>query len=393
MEWQLALNDYAVTNGHKLSLNKIVPDDVFQTIKRALKVFRPQWLGGNTQAFKLALPAQECLDYLLSVDSMPKGNPYSYHPTPKPVRNVIFDETAADPTRWEFYERPIEILEPSAGEGALCDEICQAFDKAGIKYNLTVIELDVINCISLRQKGYNPINLNFFDYVPDKEFDLIIQNPPFESLGFIKHLRHAQKMLAEKGKLVAVVPTDPLSFSRLKAVSEALVLDAALTLDDPFIFDAGTFVTAKSCETRVIELRHESEMKKRVDRNLKEYIEHDFTITYENCSKTRYALQNLTKESNNGIRLVSVQGLLRPIYETLIENNKYITSEWFDEFCQKCNNELSLQPEVPAPFVYKAPAITKTSVKKVSASSAVFKNITEVFREIKGEQNELSLCA
>jgi len=397
MEWQIALNEHGVTNGHELSLNQIVPDQVFQTIKRALKVFRPKWLGGNTQAFKLALPAQECLDYLLSVDTLPKGNPYSYHPTPTNVRNAIFEETAADPFRWEHYDRPIEILEPSSGEGALCDDICKAFDEAGVKYNLTVVELDPINCISLRQKGYNPLNVNFFDYVPDRKFDLVIQNPPFEALGFIKHVRHAQKMLAEKGKLVAVVPTGPLSFSRLKPVSEALVLDAALTLDEPFIFEAGTFVTAKTCETRVIELRNETEMKRRVDKQLKEYIEHEFTITYDNCGETRYALQALKEESNQASRLVSVKTILRPFYQSLIENNKYITNDWFIEFCEVCNNELSTLPEVAVPFVYRAPAVkinkVKPSTNTKSANDTIFKGINDVFREIKGEQCDLGMFA
>jgi hypothetical protein len=404
MEWQQTLAESGVAIGHELSLNKIVPDAVFQTIKRALKVFRPKWLGGNTQAFKLALPAQECLDFLLNVDVMPQGNPYSYHPTPKDVRDVIFEETAADPQRWAFYDRPIEICEPSCGEGALADEICKAFDEAGIKYNLTVIEMDPINCISLRQKGYNPHNINFFDYVPDREFDLFVINPPFEFLGFIKHIRHAQKMLAEKGKLVAVIPSNPISFSRFKPISEALALDAALTLDDPFIFDAGTFVTAKTIETRVIELRHETEMKRRVSDQLKEYIEHEFTITYENCGDTRHALQALKNETNDSIRLVSVKSILRPFYESLIDNNKYITNDWFEAFCRKANNLLSTVADIAKPFRYKEPVtltpakkvkpkqvkaiqISVNSKPKVSASNAIFKSIGDILSVTKLENS------
>ena len=254
MIWQDALLNYSSTHNNFLSIDKDIPKSSFNDIKRALKVFRAKWHGGKKQCFELALPACECINHLLSLDSMPKVNPHSYHPTPKVMLSSIFEHTAANPDEWgHLKERPIEILEPSCGEGAILDEVKRQFTKAGISFNITCIELDPINAIRLRSKGYSPIVTDFLKFNTEKKFDLILINPPFESINFIKHIRKAQKLLNKDGYLVGVVPTKPIITSSQKLV-EDFRDDIGLTLDDAMVFEPGVFETAKHTETRLVQL-------------------------------------------------------------------------------------------------------------------------------------------
>jgi len=351
MNWQLALKTHAVTNGNMLSIAEAIEPQVFNEIKKALRVFRAQWIGGKTQAFTLALDAQECLNYLLSVTSLPKPNPHSYHPTPADVKHWIFEETAANPCYWSHItERCVEILEPSAGNGSLCDSIAESFNKVDIPYNLTTVELDEINCITLRGKGYSPIKTDFLKFKSEKTYDLIVLNPPFESLNWLKHVRHAQSMLKPEGKLVAVIPTQQLKTSDKPQVIEFRD-EVSLTLDDPFIFEAGTFKSAKQTETRIIELHSHDAMKMIVSPALKAYIAKNFEITYENEFEIRESLAGVKYNSDNSVTLDRVMSILRPVEAICHDINVYLPQSWYVEFCQAAADDLGLTPvesvEVP----------------------------------------------
>jgi hypothetical protein len=349
LKWQENLNQNTFSSGNEIQIEKELTKSEFDDIKRALKPFRAKWRGGKSQSFLLALDAKVCVDYLLTLTDFPNTNPYSYHPTPEEINYDIFTNTSADPEFWRHLDRPIEILEPSAGEGSLCDSIKAAFDKAGVSYNLTTIELDEINCITLKEKGFNPINANFLEYVNDKPFDLVVMNPPFEGLNFIKHIRHAQKMLNNNGKLVSVVPSKPLvrtgSYSLSKTVSE-FVNEIALTLDDPFDFAAGVFETAKKTETRIIELYSEKRLKEIVNPDLEKYTKYNFSITYKNDGDIAKQLEriDITQPKRDAFR--QIVDVLTPVQDTFRENNHYLPDELFFDFCEDVYVDLLENPNI-----------------------------------------------
>ncbi len=255
-----ALNNSISVVGNTVTFNRQLDGAVYDQVKRVFSAFRGEWKGGKTQAFVFPADPTPFIKHVIETGVMPKLNPHSYHPTPKIACDTIFEHTSARPDYWYGKEghSPIQILEPSAGQGHLLDEICSRFEQAGIPIEITCIELDPLNCIVLKQKGYTPVEADFLSYMAEKDFDLIVLNPPFESLTFNAHIRHAQQMLAPKGRLVSVVPSAALRRDTL--AMRQLFDDACILQDDPLTIEKGIFPTALHTECRVIELAHEDVM-------------------------------------------------------------------------------------------------------------------------------------
>lgn len=125
-------------------------------------------------------------------------------------------KTGYFPTPPKIIERMIElaelehgqfILEPSAGQGHIADEICKEMK---IKpEDMMVCEILSENNVFLEEKGY--INEgDFFEFAEkckelDIQFDRILMNPPFELQKDLLHVTAAYELLKENGILVSVM--------------------------------------------------------------------------------------------------------------------------------------------------------------------------------------------
>lgn len=85
----------------------------------------------------------------------------------------------------------LEILEPSAGKGDICDFINNHCDRYS-KPNISCIERNVELQSILKDKGYPVIASDFLTYNENYFWDLIIMNPPFSNGD--EHLLHAIRM-------------------------------------------------------------------------------------------------------------------------------------------------------------------------------------------------------
>jgi len=106
----------------------------------------------------------------------------------------------------------MRVLEPSAGSGSIADVIrgqCPGADLSVIEYNLTLQDL-------LKAKGHNLVGDDFFS-VDGQQWDRIVQNPPFENLQDVDHVRWAFDHLADGGRLVSVMSESPFFRSDKKA--------------------------------------------------------------------------------------------------------------------------------------------------------------------------------
>jgi predicted RNA methylase len=94
------------------------------------------------------------------------------------------------------------ILEPSAGHGALLDEISKPA-------NITCVELLIDNVSVLRSKGYETINVDFLSMTDMPLYDRVVMNPPFSYKGHpqadIDHVNHAWDFVCNGGRLVAIM--------------------------------------------------------------------------------------------------------------------------------------------------------------------------------------------
>jgi hypothetical protein len=118
-----------------------------------------------------------------------KKKTYQFFETPKEVVKQMIE--LAD------IKTGMGVLEPSAGHGAICDELSKDIE-------LTCIEIDRDKCVILFDKGYKKVHeIDFLEY-NGNTFERIIMNPPFTKGQDATHILHAYDLLNEIGTLVAV---------------------------------------------------------------------------------------------------------------------------------------------------------------------------------------------
>jgi len=182
---------------------------------------------------------------------------------------IEIGETVDEKKLYQFFETPKEIarqiikladirdemtiLEPSAGHGAILEELDKSLD-----IGLVCIEIDPEKCKVLEEKGYQVECGNFLDYSEEKcgmdikfclsDFDRIIMNPPFTKGQDADHVLHAYDLLADGGRLVSIMSWS-VTFNqqgRYKKVRELIEKDGEIIeLDDEVFKESGTKI--KTC--------------------------------------------------------------------------------------------------------------------------------------------------
>lgn len=136
---------------------------------------------------------------------IPDHRTHQYYPTP----------------RW-LAERMVELaeigdkhhcLEPSAGTGAIADLLPTE--------RTTCVEISPLHAAVLAQKGHSVHEGDFLVFAErqSERFDRILMNPPFSQGRWQQHVRAAASMLAQRGKLVAVIPASAHGRFRLDGLT------------------------------------------------------------------------------------------------------------------------------------------------------------------------------
>ena len=89
------------------------------------------------------------------------------------------------------------ILEPSAWQGAILDQIDQEWKK------IVAVEIDDSNCDILKNKWYDVRKWDFMK-LEWLLFDKIIMNPPFTKSQDVKHILHAYSLLKDWWRIVSI---------------------------------------------------------------------------------------------------------------------------------------------------------------------------------------------
>ena len=166
---------------------------------------------------------EKVLNYLSSLDT----------PTPDPSPEQIAIQKERElvgskipgyfPTPPELADKLVEVadlrpgesvLEPSAGSG----NIVRAIAKAHPDAQISAIEINptLYSILELWSEvhHFNLVDRNFFSH--HQEYDVIIQNPPFEKMADINHVYHAYKLT--KRRLVSIMSPSPFFRNDKKAV-------------------------------------------------------------------------------------------------------------------------------------------------------------------------------
>lgn len=187
---------------NKIYLTKELSREDYLTFKKFLADFEIAWNSAK-QCFigdkRIINSLKESLTKGKKLISRKKD--LHFYPTPKVILDFIRDEFLS------FYDYQFDnfnMLEPSAGEGAIADYFRKNFKEE----NITLVELFDVNVENLQNKGYkNIIQGNFLELEINKKFDFIIMNPPFKKMEYIDHILKAYELLSEDGELIVIMPS------------------------------------------------------------------------------------------------------------------------------------------------------------------------------------------
>ena len=175
----------------------------YPAVKKAL-----QQAGGkySKNGFTFTTDAAEMQARLVGGESVNDKKKFQFFATPEDLASNLVIMAGIQPGN--------NVLEPSAGQGAIADIIRQYDCK------LTLVELMPDNVKVLQGKGYAPDTGDFLE-VDKKDYDLfdrIVANPPFTKNQDIDHIKHMYSLLGHGGKLVSIASTSWQNNAKNKAV-------------------------------------------------------------------------------------------------------------------------------------------------------------------------------
>lgn len=117
----------------------------------------------------------------------------------------------------------LQILEPSAGNGAILDYITrETRTYRASKENVYAIECNADLIYILQGKGYKILADDFLSYKPLHNFDLIVMNPPFSNGD--EHLLHAWEIM-HTGDIVCLLNAETIknSYTQKRKLLKAII--------------------------------------------------------------------------------------------------------------------------------------------------------------------------
>lgn len=154
-------------------------------------------------------------DLRAKVDKLQFSSIPGYFPTPAPIVELMLSHAGdLDDVR--------TMLEPEGGSGAILDHV----RKRCPEMQFTVYERHNSLREILQLKGYALAGADFMEADESQKFELVMMNPPFENGQDIDHVQKAHRMLADGGRLVAIMSPGPFFRSDRKALAFRQWFDA-----------------------------------------------------------------------------------------------------------------------------------------------------------------------
>lgn len=173
---------------------------LYQKVAKRLNLIGGKWIGRKIQAFVFDSDPTELLAQIASGEARNIKKEYQFFATPDDLADIMVEH--AD------LEYSDQILEPSAGQGAIVKAINQNHwfvhpDR------VECYEIMNINRTKLRNSGIEHKMLgNDFLQAPDEPlYDKIIANPPFSKNQDIDHIYKMYSLLKDGGRIVTLSGT------------------------------------------------------------------------------------------------------------------------------------------------------------------------------------------
>ena len=181
----------------------------YMDVKKQLTGLNGKWVGGKTQAFVFDFDPTDLLERLAGGESNIKKK-VQFFPTPSVLASkLVLIAEISDGHK---------ILEPSAGQGAIVEQIL--LKNPTIK--ISVCEIEPINQDVLRKKYSTSImhvGDDFLQVGDTRKYDRIIANPPFNKSQDIDHIYKMYSLLSDDGILVSMSSTSWVTSNIKKSVA------------------------------------------------------------------------------------------------------------------------------------------------------------------------------
>ncbi len=187
----------AECSGNRLLLTDQLDRNLYTRTNKVLEAVGGKW-NRKAKAHIFETDASDRIEQIiLTGDVLVPKDDFEFFPTPPAIARGVVD--LAEITN------EMQILEPSAGRGALVLEVKERTPDAMV----SMFELMPDNNKFLRDLKLHACGIgeptDFLDVKPFDVFDRVVMNPPFGRQADIKHVTHALKFLKLGGLLVSVM--------------------------------------------------------------------------------------------------------------------------------------------------------------------------------------------
>ena len=148
---------------------------------------------GEDSFWHFEYPPMPVIDEICTSGCIPDQVSHQFYPTPP--------ELAARVVEMADIKPGMSVLEPSAGQGGLAD----------LMPGCLCVEAAQLNFRVLTAKGHRALHVDFLAWAANwgaaEKFDRVVMNPPFDQGRWLAHVEAAAKLVANGGRLVAILPS------------------------------------------------------------------------------------------------------------------------------------------------------------------------------------------
>ncbi len=187
-------------NGNIVKLpNGQLDRKLYAEVKHSLELIGGKWKGGKTYGFVFQEDPAELLEQIANGEKRNLKKEYQFFATPSELAARMVEMAELGETEGHGYG---DILEPSAGQGAIVKAIHDATDGA-VTVNCYEL-MDINRSILEKMEGVKLIGDDFMKAASVVQYDRIIANPPFSKNQDIDHIRLMYNLLKPGGVMVSL---------------------------------------------------------------------------------------------------------------------------------------------------------------------------------------------